>query len=254
MKSRVFRAPLIVAACIFVALITVAVHPFADQGGKSDSTAGSSTDAGLRDVFFEEQSAQSEWDGIVGRIGIFLIGNGRLEQVRLDHEFREGDRFRFEVTSNQDGWLYILHSSPGGEMKQLWPRPGSEGAQQVSNMVRAKQTSLVPPSPGVFRFDIETGEELFYVAIRSEKTPPAFSALAPPENVPEPDPGKPEAFGQDPTTRIDNFYIKDPFGVPERGVVFDPGTKDGDSYVYFSSLPEDTKTTSMIRFKLRHVK
>ena len=253
MKWKVSKIFFIAFALSFTFVTIPCRNPSTAQELKPDPKSGSPEKRGLREVFIEEWGAGSEWDSVVGRLGIFLLRQGGFEQVRLDHEFRKGDAFRFELTSNRDGWFYVLHSSPGGKVKELWPGKTAQKTKQPSNKVYARQTYLIPPT-GVFRFDEEIGKELFYVAIRSEDTPPSFSVFADQSTDAQKSDAKgPAVPPQKATTRIDNFTIKDPFGIPERGVVFDPGTKDGDAYVYFSSLPEDTKTAAMIQFTLRHV-
>ena len=203
---------------------------------------------GLRDVFQGKEIGPAQSHRLIGRLGILLETDQGFKHVRHDYLFRSGDRFRFEVTSSQVGWLYLLHTSPGGKVQQLWP--GKKGV----NEIRSGQTYEVPPSPGVFIFDKETGDEFFYVAIRADQTPPVLGEPAPRTKLSTSEKKAEIADSKAPINRITNFRIRDPFGGTDRGVVFDPGLDDTDTYLYFSAVPQDSTTSAMIEFQLHHVK
>jgi hypothetical protein len=204
---------------------------------------------GLKDVFLGKENTNAEAYGVIGRLGILRIKPDRLEKVRFSQTFKSGDQFRFEITSNRNGWLYILHASPAGKVKQIWP----QGA--ANHEVRTGQAYFVPPSPRFFFFDKEVGQEWFYVAIRSDQTPPQLGDLKKAEKptavqkVEKKDLMPPSKTA---SMEIRNFRIKDPFGGTGRVVVYDPGAEDADPYLYFSAVPEDARTSAMIEFQLRH--
>ena len=235
-------------SAIFLFISSALVMAQSSGSDRSTSQSESSTSEGsrLKDVFLGREDAQAQALGVVGRLGVLLIKSNGFEAVRVDHPFRSGDKFRFEITSTKNGFLYVLHASLSGKIKQLWPR------EETSNEIRGGQTYVIPPSPGVFVFNEEVGQELFYVAIRSDQTPPKLEDLK--------QQGKPSPTGKRdlnvaskaPTTNITNFRIKDPFGGTGRGVVFDPGTAGVDPYLYFSAVPGDSKTNAMIEFQLQH--
>src|SRR5262249_7685939 len=125
--------------------------------------------SGLRDVFLGKETNAKEPSELVGRLGVLLkIGQG-FERVRPDYEFRSGDRFRFEISSHRDGWLYVLHAGHDGKWQQLWPS-GSD-----SHQIRAGQNYEVPPSPGIFIFDKDVGDEVFCISIRSNRARPPLA-------------------------------------------------------------------------------
>ncbi len=189
----------------------------------------------LRGVFYLKDNVEAS--AMVARVSIMLIESVGSREVRLDHPFHSGDRFRFVVSSNHDGWLYILHRSLSGRAQQLWPQKGSEAGASQYQEVKAGQTYLIPPSPGIFVFDEEVGQEEFIVAIRSQETAPEIGSS----------PGM---------KTIGNIVIRgDPLsGGTFRGTYFDPGTDDPDPSLYFSAAPGDAATKAMVKFKLRHAK
>jgi hypothetical protein len=140
-----------------------------------------------------------------------------------------------------------MHAAPGGDWQQLWP------TKLDINKVRAQQNSEVPPGPGIFIFDKETGNEFFYIVIRADRRPPTFGPSIPPGRTTEPPTKASISVAKTPAGKAINFLVRDPFGETTRGVVFDPGKDDVDPYLYFSAAPEDTTKSARIKFQLRHV-
>lgn len=216
------------------------------KGSEREAAATSTQDTGLRGVFLGKDTDPVQSHRVVGRLAILLKTGEGFRRVRSDYSFHSGDRFRFEVTANQDGWLFVMHSVPRSDWQQLWP------SKAGSNKVESQQSYQIPPAPGIFIFDKDTGNESFYVAIRSDATPPirgAVNASAVRTHRPtkaEAQPSKP------PTGETVNFLVRDPFGESHRGVTFDPGKEDGDPYLYFSAALEDSTKTAKIKFQLHH--
>ena len=210
------------------------------------SRADQLADENLRDVFFE--SGEDARAPTVGRLGIALLHGESQELVGLGHAFRTNDKFRFDITSSQDGWLYIVHVSPDGERGLIWPRSGKP-AQSVEAGVRY----FVPPDPGNFRFAQTTGEEMFYVAIRQDPSAPRLGSISAPDTKS----GALAGYDHDNTSgqqKIVNFRLRDPFGDNDiRTVVFDAGDSgEGDHYLYFSSVPDGKSSSATIVFRLQH--
>jgi hypothetical protein len=203
-------------------------------------------DVSLKGVFFDPGKANPAGIEIVGQLGIILLKEDGPQPVRVDYRFRSGDRFRFKVTSNKSGWLFIFHTSPAGKLEQLWPR------DHQKMELAAAQSYDIPPSPAAFRFDQEMGQELFYVAIRSDNKTPDLNTSVQKANLSPKQFQKKTTNTEKPKTEIVNFYIKDPFGGASRGVQFDPGTTDSDLSLYFSSCPQDDKAGAIIQFQLKH--
>jgi len=209
----------------------------------------------------------------VGRLAVLLsVEEGGFRPANLHHRFHTGESFQFSVSSNQDGWLYILHRSPGGQPQLLWPRVdfGKTLTHLDLNRVQAGQEMSVPASPGKFTFDDEVGNEYFYVVIRPTRQPPELSAM---ETAPTPDSGAPAETtsrldGKETTTerpaeeqpsrpmpgqKIVQFSVRGS-KLPIRGVVYDPGPQDTDPHTYFSSHHEDGSADIVFEFKLFHEK
>ncbi len=163
--------------------------------------------------------------GVLGRLTIQLRReDGSWQEVDVDHGFHTGDYFRFAITSSHDGWLYVLHRPPTGELGVLWPT--AENAVRA-NAVHARQTHLVPAGPEAFRFDGEIGREFFYVAIAAEPQAPAIESR---ENV-------------------KNFIVR---GLA-RNVIIDR-IPDAGASIAFSAPVEGGGTITAVQFQLRHAR
>jgi hypothetical protein len=188
----------------------------------------------------------------VARLAIELTEGSGAKTVRTDHLFRTGDKFRFKVNSNQDGWLYIMHRTAGGEPQLLWPRVtgGKQERYLDQNRVEANRPYTVPAAPGLFVFDEEVGDEIFYALIAAERKVPQLAALDAREYKAAPSP----ATGAR-KNNILNFAIRSgtaPNAKPLRGVVYDPGREDDDPFLYFSAPSDDDKQPVLVEFRLKH--
>ena len=202
----------------------------------------------LRGVYYG--TADEQESALVGRVGIALVESAGIKQVPIDYTFQSGDKFRFLISSNHAGYLYIIHRSSENKLNQLWPSSKSNDAFKI----RSGQSYTVPPNPGVFIFDKEVGKEQFYIAVRSEPKAPRLGVL---EQANKADqtvtaPG----VGEKPSTEEVEWIIRgDPFGEGStRGVIFNPGKADGDLYQYFSAAPGDRSTKAMVQIMLNHSK
>ncbi|MEN8165970.1 MAG: DUF4384 domain-containing protein [Pseudomonadota bacterium] len=214
-------------------------------GEKSDESSS------LRDDFYREGGDDAS--RMIGSLSIMLIESTGTREVRVDHPFRSGDRFRFAVSSNQPGWLYILHRSATGKAQQLWPQQGSQAGLIPHQEIQVGKRYLVPPSPAKFIFDEEVGQEEFIIAIRSQQMAPDLSVIE--ETIPSEVPDKVESGASPREETTGNIIVVrgDPFtGDTTRGVFFDPGTDDADPRLYFSAAPGDDATKAIVKFKLRH--
>jgi len=237
----VFRCGLVLVMGTCCALIC-AQESVRSSHEESDSP---DRDSRLRGVFLAKDSDPGQVHRVVGRLAILLKTDDGTRRVRPDYSFRSGDRFRFEITANEDGWLYVMHAAPGGGWQQLWP------TKLDVNKLRAEQGYEIPPAPGIFVFDKDTGNEFFYVVIRSDPKPPNLGPSVPPRKHIEP-PARTPVTASTPAGKTINFLVRDPFGETTRGVVFDPGRDDVDPYLYFSTAAEDTGKTAKIKFQLHH--
>lgn len=235
-----------------VMLIGMVVSAMAVLGARDASSAQAETmpqAEGLRGVYYGTEAAAPGSDP-VGRLAIELVSGVKTQTVRVDHAFRTGDKFRFTIASNQDGWLYILHGTTDGDFRLLWPRVSgeTEGAYLDHNRVRARETVVVPASPAVFVFDEQTGFENFVAVVSSSREVPTLSAA---ESVDSGSDAKPDVVGQN---RIVNFSLRSgtTHPTPLRGVLYDPGWQDNDPNLYFSNAPGEHKQAILLKFQLRH--
>jgi hypothetical protein len=215
----------------------------------------------------------------VGRLTLQHLVDGVAREVSRHYRFRSGDRFRFLVSANRAGWLYVLHHSGEGPARLLWPASSDPSPQ--ANRLLPHVPALVPAPPAVFVFDQEVGMEHFYVTIVSEPRAPSLSVAAetpasaakPPTARPEasvapqpmvgqetaPAPQRPVAGASDSSPprepRIVQFAVRAHSGgmrIPSRGVVLDPNPQSGDPATYFSLLPKDAGPGLLFEFQLRH--
>ncbi len=182
---------------------------------------------------------------VTGRLAIRLLEHGGSRHVGIDHRFRSGDHFRFDVVSSDNGWLYVLHRPPGGELDLLWPPEPAPGSSGSPNAVRAQKTYVVPRPPAFFHFDDEVGDEFFYVAIAAEPQAPAVAGGG----------EAPAVAGGRTRERVENFIVRglhDTVDSSGRGVILDPGVEDADPWLYFSAPAEADGTVAAVEFQLRH--
>lgn len=206
---------------------------------------------GLRGVYFGTGKKDSATDR-VGRLAIELAEGTEQKTVRVDHPFHTGDKFRFKVSSNRDGWLYIFHRAAKEGLSLLWPRMAGDSDDDYMDMnrVKAGRTYTVPSSPGLFVFDDQVGDEYFYVVVAAERKMPQLAAMDPARS--EVTAAK-EKDGR--SRRIVNFGIRSgttPTADTLRGVIYDPGRKDDDPYLYFATQSDDGKQPAFVEFHLRH--
>jgi Domain of unknown function (DUF4384) len=206
---------------------------------------------GLRGVYYGTSKQDSEQDK-VGKLAIELLEGSEQKTVRVDHPFHSGDKFRFKVSSNQDGWLYILHRSGSEELRLLWPRLAADNEDEYLDMnrIKANQTYTIPPGRGLFIFDAEIGSEYFYAVIADERKTPQLTA-------------KGEARSEVITSkdnsgrskRIVNFGVRSGTMTTAkslRGVLYDPGKQDDDPFLYFASPANEDNQPIFVEFQLKH--
>jgi hypothetical protein len=231
---------------ITVIVFFILLHVSHAQNTDKNSIGTENKSSNLREVYYGTILDQEP--ALIGKVGIALVEPTGIRQVPIDYAFKSGDKFRFIISSNHNGYLYIIHRSLKNELTQLWPRTNMSDAFEIGS----GQTYTVPPSPGSFVFDEEVGKEQFYIAVRSEPKVPNLNVL-----------GKSGRADQTvgalnvnkkPVTQEVEWVIRgDPFGEGStRGVVFDPGTKDGDLYRYFSAIPGDRSNKAMVQVILNH--
>jgi hypothetical protein len=223
------------------ALVLLAVACFALSGPRP--AAGQAPDANLKESFARDAGAAAQ---VVGRLALVLVEPGGARQVRADRPLRRGEKFRVEVSSNVDGWLYLFQLSGSGETTQLWPRRSTDPAAPAGQRVEARRAYLVPDR-GVFVFNPKSASERLYVAINAKGERPVLERR--PDTTAAPATRAATAHESGP--RVTNYLIKHPFGGAGRGLTYEPAPTDAAPYVYFSSAPGDPATRAMLELELR---
>ena len=219
----------------------------------------------LRDSF---QAPTAGGAAPVGRLAVRQLIGGSYHRVRLDHAFRSGDAFQFDVTSNRGGWLFVFHAVPGDTPELLWPRLGSQPGRYLDrNEIRAQEPAVVPSSPAYLRFDENSGTELFYIVLRTDPGIPQLAAAArqgiptaSAEGGPFTDsrvarPAYLAAAAQTSSAgseAVVQFAVRGSRPGSARGVLYDPGEADPDPSVYFSVAPGDPSSDVIFEFRLIH--
>ncbi len=87
-----------------------------------------------------------------------------VEERPVGSNFYSGERFRLRIQSTFPGFLEIMHTSPSGTTKRLFPR-----AEIGQFMVNAGVEVIVPLSNNVYEFFGDTGMERLVLNIRDPR-------------------------------------------------------------------------------------
>jgi hypothetical protein len=206
---------------------------------------------GLRGLFLSSGS-DGKPQQQVGKIAVRLVRGSTEQLVRLDHPFRSGDKIKFEVSSNRNGWLYVLHRQGKKEPTLLWPE------RQDDNRVSTGQTIVIPPEKFI-EFDQETGAEYLYVAITEKEGVPRLTAQQVKQR-PQAKTAKTTKKGSpakntEATIQLVQIGVRSfdqPPGSALTMATTDPGKQHPDKFLYFAALGTDNKGVSVIEFQLQH--
>ena len=95
-------------------------------------------------------------------------GGEEYREVDPDTVFHSGDRIRVAAQSNDEGYLYIVMKGTSGSWKVLFP---SAEVADGSNRVGSGRQTLIPPPPGRFAFDEQSGEERLFIVLSRHPEP-----------------------------------------------------------------------------------
>jgi hypothetical protein len=112
----------------------------------------------------------------LGRLGIGLTlftrdANGLAVRVDPSHEFHRGDRVRFLMETNADGFLYIFNTTDGGAPVLIYPDPAlDEGGNFIQAHVPVELPSSVATEERLrwLTFDEHAGAERLYLVFTRE--------------------------------------------------------------------------------------
>lgn len=148
-----FRKPITYFLCA-MSLAGVMIAPIAPRAIAQEPKTNQDQDI-PKGLFFEQLSKPKEQINTGLLYWIELIRNGQKVKVSNKHQFISGDRIRFHVKPNIDGYAYILLSSGSrGEQSVLFP---AEGAGDNNRVQAGKDYEL--PADGYLKFDNNPGTE-----------------------------------------------------------------------------------------------
>ena len=96
---------------------------------------------------------------------------GRALRVEPTREFRNGERIRFALEPNVDGYLYIFHSENGGPPRMIFPDARlADGENWIEAHVPIEVPSSEEPDERArwFEFYGDPGSERLYIVVASE--------------------------------------------------------------------------------------
>jgi len=125
-------------------------------------------DAGTRELFFFKKPHPSIASSQPIRVPVGLRYSilrlteaGRMAEVDAASTFHHGDRIRLQFTSNQDGYLYVVHQGSSGQWSLLFPASAQDDYRLT------EMRPLAVPHKGEIVFDAKPGaERLFIVGSR----------------------------------------------------------------------------------------
>jgi hypothetical protein len=134
---------------------------------------------GAKGLFFEQLDSPYKSLNTGVQYYIELHRDGKLIKVTNKYGFKNGDKIKFHVKSNVDGYAYILlKSGSRGEQSVLFPDPSSGDDNKVK-----RGSDYVIPSQGFLTFDDNPGTEK--VSLVLSRTPiDAQAYLAAPVEAP----------------------------------------------------------------------
>ena len=260
--SPITRARLRLLRRIVATFVITYLASSAGAEGQQSRRILASQKRDLRGAFLSPKTVQ-ESDEVVGRIVINLIRDGIAQRVSLTRPFRSGERFQFEVTANRDGWVWVIHKSPRGDLQLLWPPAGARGLVETSNQIRARVPQLIPADPDSIEFDQEVGIEEFFIAISRGPDPldpssvvqlPTPSRSAPGARETLAAPGAENAGATAPgALDFSNIDLRKLASESTRGVVLRPSAKSSNPYTYFAPSSTKTSRPAVIYVQVIHV-
>jgi len=121
------------------------------------------------------KSGANNLNQLVGNLSILLINNGIARQISSSYKFKSGNQFKFKISANKEGYVYIFHESKSAGGKMLWP--DDDSVEMGNNHIKAGKQILFPPGNDSFVFDKSSENEWFYIAISQQKKVPTWDVL-----------------------------------------------------------------------------
>ena len=106
-----------------------------------------------RDLFMRYESGNTTGGQPGAKLMVELNREGKTRMVSPDTKFQSGDRVRFHLSLNFDGYLAVLNAGTSGKVNCLYPHMGAP------NPVHASSELMVPGHEAWFVFDQMPGTE-----------------------------------------------------------------------------------------------
>ncbi len=108
---------------------------------------------------------------------VFIKGeNGKPARVNPAREFQNGDKVRFVIESNTDGYLYIFHQENDGSPKMLFPDARLKwGDNRIEAHAQYEAPSSHEPGDWWFNFVGPATTERFYLVVSRTRLPSVCS-------------------------------------------------------------------------------
>jgi hypothetical protein len=172
MRIRIFSLMLTTALSLLMALQTEA------QQRNDDELARSFVITRGTEIVRKKPNAGSRPAGPIG-IGytVFIKGeNGKPARVNPTREFQNGDKLRFVIESNTDGYLYIFHQENDGPPKMLFPDARLKwGDNRIEAHAQYEARSSQEPGDWWFNFVGPAATERFYLVVARTRLPSVWS-------------------------------------------------------------------------------
>ncbi|MES2390170.1 MAG: DUF4384 domain-containing protein [Acidobacteriota bacterium] len=103
--------------------------------------------------------------------------DGKVNPIASDHVFTTGDQIRLRITSDFDGFLYVMVQGSSGSFRTAFPAPDAGN----DNHVTRGQAILIPSNGDWFEVDGPPGFDTLYFLLSPEPivTPSANAFVAP---------------------------------------------------------------------------
>lgn len=147
----------------WLALLLIA-SPLTLLAQSSHSPKGKGTqDTQTRDLYFATaDNGEARHPGL--QVKVYQETAKGYTQVSPTKRFRSGQRLKFGVESNTNGWLYIVQRGTSGQYRLLYPHPAVGKHQKIQH-----NREILIPGRDWFRFDSEVGtEEIHFIFSRQK--------------------------------------------------------------------------------------
>lgn len=150
---------------LIIAIVGLLSMPIFGQGGKKQKDSDGVSTRGLK---IRQDVNEKKVDGLI--VGVYQVQNTYDKSPRLvdpRDTFKAGDKLRISLTSNFDGYVYVVNIDPSGKNYLSFP---SQTAKNNNNEVKAGVMMFIPPQD-TLEFDNVKGTEVLQVFVSKERIP-----------------------------------------------------------------------------------